>query len=406
MSNLFRNAHPALKCWIMYHAAVRDPELGQGGRYLNTIIRLVGHTGEAIGPSPFLCMVSFGFSPISRRTDPPSLLPGFDDATIRNLNEKTPLHVACQAANAAIVEDLLELEFARRGSCLALLTMEDSQGQIPLHFARNDKVVEILLQYEMKDSSNMPPAHGPRTSRILHWKNKSGKTPFQSGICSNCSQDLMIQILDHYTVETQALDYIYRHTFVMERLKIVTNFIDRGALHNVNLKSLDRIIPALIFAINTDDTPLAKSLLDHKACLLNSKEVGHATYNDGGGICSLKMLELLLSKGAAVDARGPRGWTPLFLAVKMERIDAVKYLVGRSVEVYPPRDLGCTSLARSARVGGNTKMVGLLLDYGADINGADELQNLQNIVRKRSLQVINHSATHSGSGRMYYQWTE
>lgn len=200
MSDLFQRAHPALEGWIISKAQA-DAQLfplDNGICYRNSLIRVAGQDGEEVRLSPFLCMVSFGFSPISRLTDSPTLLPGFKDAIIRNLDTKTPLHIACQGSNIQVVEDLLELELSRQGSCLALLTMEDYGGQIPLHNALNDKSAKILLQYEMKEPSNTLIVCGSRTSRMLHWKNKRDHTPFEVSICYFCSEDLILWILDEF----------------------------------------------------------------------------------------------------------------------------------------------------------------------------------------------------------------
>lgn len=366
MGNVFRGAHPAVEGWIIYQAEMSP---FWDARYRNTLISLVGQDGKAVRPSPFLCMVSFGFSPISRHTGMPSFLPGFDDAAIRNLDQKTPLHVACQASNAAIVEDLLELEFARRGSSLALLTMEDNCGRIPLHFARNDKVVEILLQGEMKDSLDLPTACGPRTSRLLHWENEEGTIPIQSGICQNCSEDLIMRILDTYAVQPQALEYIYRDALKKGKMKTAKHLLQTGADPNIKVDVLDRQISALLTAARFGHTPLATLLLDHNAWFHSIQEVGEAL-NDAAQDNKLKMLELLLSRGAPVDARGSNGWTALSSAVNTERVEFVKFLLSQGA------DVGATHWPRLkplhfAVFTGNIEIAELLLNHGADINGAD-----------------------------------
>ena len=83
--------------------------------------------------------------------------------------------------------------------------------------------------------------------------------------------------------------------------------------------------------------------------------------------CSYKnnddMIELLLSKGADPNVRGPNGETPLGLAAK-NSLKAVQMLVDKGAEVNASDDSGFTAL-HWAKEKGQEEVVKFLLEKGA-----------------------------------------
>ena len=138
---------------------------------------------ELVYPNPFLCMVSFNFSPFSRDAGlQPALLPGFDDNLPRNLSKKTALHIACSRGNHAVVENLLKFD-------CKMLFCEDKQGRIPLHYTESGDIVKTLLRYEAQALKlPFPPPDGESCpSRLLDWKDQHGHTAieFMSSVIFN-----------------------------------------------------------------------------------------------------------------------------------------------------------------------------------------------------------------------------
>lgn len=160
------------------------------------------------------------------------------------------------------------------------------------------------------------------------------------------------------------MDCIYFHALEKQRLETVKYFLDRGT--DPNVKPRGKYPSPLLFAVS-HNIPLTTLILDHKVNLDENEEVGDAL-NDAARTNNLEMLELLISRGAPVDARGPDGWTSLSSAVLVEGVKAVQYLLRQGADVCVVQWPGMQPLHLAASTG-NTEIAALLLDYGADING-------------------------------------
>ena len=83
----------------------------------------------------------------------------------------------------------------------------------------------------------------------------------------------------------------------------------------------------------------------------------------------LRIGKWLLDHGADVNSKEKRGWTPLHFAAKNGHLEACRMLLERNAEVNSRNDEGLTPLHK-ASMGfgkGSAVVVGLLLDYGADV---------------------------------------
>lgn len=227
MGKIFQAREPGIEAWIAVRAASRilhtlDYASVEGISIFckSTLTRLAGE----LRPDAFLCMVSFGFSPFLQGTESERrLLPGFDDATLRELRNsegKSALHIACSRDDIRMIRELLQWN-------PALLAVEDGQGRIPLHCAGSDEVVDALLDYERKfESSNKPCMAGLRESKLLHRKNRSGLTPLMDNILS-CSYNFFGRILDEYRVGS--LDLLLCHAVIRLEVEAVEQLVKRGA---------------------------------------------------------------------------------------------------------------------------------------------------------------------------------
>jgi len=84
----------------------------------------------------------------------------------------------------------------------------------------------------------------------------------------------------------------------------------------------------------------------------------------------LRPLQLLLDRGAEVDAKDGGGWTPLSWAAMGGHEAVVQLLLNRGAEVNAKDKAGSTPLSQAAREGYKT-VVQLLLDRGAEVNTKD-----------------------------------
>jgi ankyrin repeat protein len=84
-----------------------------------------------------------------------------------------------------------------------------------------------------------------------------------------------------------------------------------------------------------------------------------------------KMVELLVSKGADVNAKAASGATPLFFAVLRDQKDDAQILIEHGADVNIPDAYGDTILDCALHLQYGS-MIQLLVDHGADVNAVDQ----------------------------------
>jgi uncharacterized protein len=87
-----------------------------------------------------------------------------------------------------------------------------------------------------------------------------------------------------------------------------------------------------------------------------------------------ELMQLLIAKGADVNAQASSGATPLFFAVLRDQPDDVKFLIDKGANVNLADAYGDTILdaALHLQYGG---MVQILVDHGADVNAKDQSEH-------------------------------
>lgn len=378
MSDLFQRARPSFQGWVISQAEC------YGFRslpYRNTLTRPANQGSEARQTSPFLCMVSFGFHPISYTADQPALLQGFEDSKVRNLDGKTALHVACEASDIKIVEDLLKLEYMNQGSYSASLSVKDNRGRIPLHLAIDHNMAKMLLQYELRElrgSLASTPSTGPTRSQLLHVRDNN----LQMAIYYIVERggDLITWILRESLVEPPALNELLYHALggrapriPIRGPKTVNLLLENGADPNMNIEGCTSALSLALLKTRTD---IAQMLLDHGARWEECKESEDlkSTFDRAVSNVDLNMLDFLHGMGLSMDTdyKVP-GFTALSHAVTSQRLDVIEFLLERGADVNRTRGTaGATrrTVLHRAVSKGNVKMAELLLDHGADVNAS------------------------------------
>ena len=87
-----------------------------------------------------------------------------------------------------------------------------------------------------------------------------------------------------------------------------------------------------------------------------------------------KMVELLVSKGADVNAQAASGATPLFFAILRDQKDDAQFLIDHGANVNTPDAYGDTILDCALHLQYGS-MIQLLVDHGADVNAMDQSQH-------------------------------
>ena len=86
-----------------------------------------------------------------------------------------------------------------------------------------------------------------------------------------------------------------------------------------------------------------------------------------------KMIELLVSKGADVNAQASSGATPLFFAVLRDQKDDIQFLLDHGANLNLPDAYGDTTLDCALQLQFGS-VIPLLIDHGADVNAIDQSQ--------------------------------
>jgi ankyrin repeat protein len=86
-----------------------------------------------------------------------------------------------------------------------------------------------------------------------------------------------------------------------------------------------------------------------------------------------KLEELLSSEGVQINSPGVLGKTPLHIAAKFRKNEALEALIDHGANINMTDDEGLTPLHQALKMGkkGNMQAVGKLLDHGADVNRSD-----------------------------------
>lgn len=87
-----------------------------------------------------------------------------------------------------------------------------------------------------------------------------------------------------------------------------------------------------------------------------------------------ELMQLLVAKGADVNAQAASGATPLFFAVLRDQKDDVQFLLDKGANVNTPDAYGDTILDAALHLQYGS-MIQILVDRGADVNAVDQSQH-------------------------------
>lgn len=244
----------------------------------------------------------------------------------------TLLHMAAQSGRCADIELLLE-NGARVGS-------RDDGGSTPLHAALTNCHTEAVKLLVEKGAN-------------VNARNKNGRTPiFPAAKCGNL--ELVKFLVDKGArIPTTGFTPLHAAARGYQNTAVVGFFLDSGV--EVNAKGDSATGGA-------GSTPL------HVAATRASKSV----------------VELLIERGAKVDAKAKGGQTPLFGAALSGNTETAEVLIANGADVNARNSLRSTPLHRAVKLnnfaGAFTPndfagFVQLLIAYGANVNAQDNRKN-------------------------------
>ncbi|MBS1787037.1 MAG: ankyrin repeat domain-containing protein [Acidobacteria bacterium] len=158
-----------------------------------------------------------------------------------------------------------------------------------------------------------------------------------------------------------------------EEIGLLRAWIDQGAEFRTDIiaerprRPVDPKITALIAAVRAGKRSEIEQLLAANPELINGTDAaGSTALHHAAGFGPAETLELLISKGADVNAKNRRGSTPLHWAIHDEA--KVRLLVAKGADVNAQQVQNRTPLYLTAMLGNGLSTMRLLVSKGADPN--------------------------------------
>jgi ankyrin repeat protein len=158
-----------------------------------------------------------------------------------------------------------------------------------------------------------------------------------------------------------------------DEIGLLRAWIDQGAEFRTDIvaeaprRPVDPKVMALVGAVRTGNRSEIEQLIAASPELISGKDAGGSTaLHHAAGYGPLDNLQLLIDKGADVNAKNRRGSTPLHWAIHDEA--KVRLLLAKGANVNARQAQGRTPLCLAAMLGNGVPTVRLLLSKGADPN--------------------------------------
>jgi ankyrin repeat protein len=126
---------------------------------------------------------------------------------------------------------------------------------------------------------------------------------------------------------------------------------------------------ALHIAVKKGNLKVVRTLLDMKYPLNYTKSNGVSAVGIAAFKGNIKLLDLLYREGADINLTSKMGAGPLYLAIKMDKIECVKYLIDRNafVHLYDQAQAEYSPLYQSIKLG-NLPALELICDTGINLD--------------------------------------
>lgn len=241
-----------------------------------------------------------------------------------NHNKQTALHIAVEVGDINIIRYLLSKD--------ANLNVRDEQGQLPLHYATQADVINILL------------AHGADINAVIRkeevgisfdllmpqeGKNILHKIAALKGDHVEIIELLLEKGIDIYARDKEGRQAIHEAVRI-GNIEIIKLLLQRG----LDINSVD----------SANNTPMHVLLGDYFNYFPDISADEYRLY-------FRKLLDLLLEKGANIHALDNKKNTPLHMAAERGKLDAIEWLIEKGAEIDALDEQGRTPLFQAVTWG-------------------------------------------------------
>ncbi|UCE22743.1 MAG: ankyrin repeat domain-containing protein [Candidatus Aminicenantes bacterium] len=235
---------------------------------------------------------------------------------LRDINNNTPLHLACRAAHKEIVE-LLILNGAD-------VDAKNDYGRSPLHLAWREKGSARISQILIENGAD------------IDLKNNFGETPLSVAVAVGNEDMLNVLIKNNARVP-------------------ITGNKGKELLHRAASKGFAEFVDLMIErGVDTSSTNNNGGTLLHSAAFGGLVELMEKLIKDGTNVNELnryglsplhraaseghkKVIELLIKNGAKIDIESHEGKTPFHLAADQGNEEIVKFFISKGARNNPPK---------------------------------------------------------------------
>jgi ankyrin repeat protein len=196
-----------------------------------------------------------------------------------------------------------------------------------------------------------------------------GVTPLMNATASNCLdvvKFLVSKNAEPYIVDgegTSCLDRALENDNT-EIFQFLLKLLDPNRVHSFEGWTIAHT------CAKNGQTNFLKLLIEDKRCLFKATDYGitplHLACQEGHFECVKMLAEL--QDSPSIDCKANDGITPIFIAAQNGHIDTLKYLIEYPADVTVITPNG--TVLHSAVIGGNQECLELLLNNGADVEGA------------------------------------
>ena len=274
------------------------------------------------------------------------------DVNTKGVDQVTPLHRAARVASKEVVELLIE-----KG---AGVNARDKRGYTPLHSAATNghtEIARLLIANGADvnaedDELGVPP---------IFLAAKRGSLEFVKLLIANGAE---IPTTHHIPLHAAAGSYLRGPHSEESRKALVEFFLAQGI--DVNARDLSGSTP---FSTGQKPSLRKREGKDQREI------VGTTALYCAASQADKALVEMLIERGAEVDAKDDWGTTPLFSAARTGNAGAAEALIAHGADINVRDKSGRTPLLLA--VGGNNvselsksrvELVAMLVEHGADVN--------------------------------------